>query len=87
MAIFATSTASGVVDTGGNFATGVNDTNGKFAARVNNTQIMGIISDCWHLKVNLKEKKLSYMLTLLRGMGETNSWETPEIKNLVPVSL
>jgi hypothetical protein len=60
-----------VVDTGGKFATGVNDTGGKFAAGVNdaggklppvsttpaaNLQIMGTISGCGHLKVNLKEK-------------------------------
>jgi hypothetical protein len=53
-----------VVDTGGKFATGINDTGGKFAAGVNDAnchryqrhrrQIMGTISGCRNLKVNLK---------------------------------
>jgi hypothetical protein len=44
---FATGTA-GVVDTGGKFVTGV-------------VEIMGTISDCLHLKVNLKAKIYLYV--------------------------
>jgi hypothetical protein len=54
---------------GGKFATGINitfGTDGKFTTvfRCNWWQIMGIISDCLHIEVNLK-KKITYMLTLL----------------------
>jgi hypothetical protein len=39
------------------FATVVNDTGSKFATSVNDRwQIMGTISGCWRLKVNLKDK-------------------------------
>jgi hypothetical protein len=37
---------------GGKFATGINDTGGKIAT-------VGTISDCLHIKVNLKKKNLS----------------------------
>ncbi len=50
--------ATCIYDTGG--TTGVIDNIGKFATSVNNTghrwQIMLAISDCLHLKVNLKKK-------------------------------
>ncbi len=52
---FATSSA-GVVDTGGKFFTSVNNTGGKLPP----VSIMGTISDCWQLKVNLKEKMYLY---------------------------
>jgi hypothetical protein len=45
-----------------NFATGtavVVDTDGKFATSV--VEIIGTILDCWHLKVNLKEKIYLYV--------------------------
>ncbi len=49
---------TGVVDTGGKFATGVNDTCGKFVTRCQRHwwQIMGTISGCRYLQVNLKAK-------------------------------
>ncbi len=44
------------------FATGINDTRGKFATVVNDRwQIMGAISGCWDLKVNLKAKIYIYV--------------------------
>ncbi len=49
--------ATGVNDTGCKFATstaGVVDTGGRY--QWHQWQKMGTISDCWHLKVNLKEK-------------------------------
>jgi hypothetical protein len=62
---FATNTAS-VIDTGGKFAIGVIDTVGNLpmvstTLVANLLQIMGTLSDCWRLKVNLKKK---FMLTL-----------------------
>jgi hypothetical protein len=53
---FATNTA-GVLDTSGEFGTGVNNTGKKLAAW---WKIIGTISDCFDIKVNLKEKKLIY---------------------------
>jgi hypothetical protein len=57
--------SNSIKDTAANFATGtacVGDTNGKSATVVNNTSgkfggkfTTGTISDCLHLKVNLKE--------------------------------
>jgi hypothetical protein len=38
--------------------TGINDTGGKFAT---GWKIMRTISDCWHVKVNLKEKIYLYV--------------------------
>jgi hypothetical protein len=62
--------ATGVNDTGGKVAAAINDTSGRFATSINDTggkfchqfllccwhrwQIMGTISGCRHLKVNLK---------------------------------
>ncbi len=60
-----------VVDTGGKFATGVNDAVGKLQPvsttpatnlpPVSTTQIMGTISGCSHLKLNLKAKIYIYV--------------------------
>ncbi len=47
--------ATGINNTGGKFATGVNDTGGKQWEQ---------LSNCWQLKMNLKNKFI-YMLTLL----------------------
>jgi hypothetical protein len=49
-----------VVDTGGKFATGVNDTGSNRYQR-HRRQIMGTISGCRHLKVNLKTKIYLYV--------------------------
>ncbi len=60
---FSTSFTS-VVDPGGKFATGVSDTGGKFVTDVklstHRWQIMGTVSGCRHLKVNLKAKIYIY---------------------------
>jgi hypothetical protein len=42
--------ATGINNTGGKFATGINDTGGKQWEQ---------LSDCWQLKMNLKQKNLS----------------------------
>ncbi len=63
--------STSVNDIDGKIATGVNDTVGKLlpvstTAAANLPPVsttMGTLSDCWHLKVNLK-KKIIYMLTL-----------------------
>ncbi len=78
VANFATSSTC-VVYTAGKFATGVNDTGGKFAAGFNDAncrrfrhrwQIMGTISGCRHLRVNLRQKFI-HMLTLLPKGAQT----------------
>ncbi len=58
--------ATGVNDTYGKFATGINETSGKFCHQFplccwHRGQIMGTISGCWHLKVNLKAKIYTYV--------------------------
>jgi hypothetical protein len=65
--------ATGVNNTGGKFAPGVNDDQWQIATSINNTggkfatvslhrwQIMGTISGCRHLKVNLKAKIYIYV--------------------------
>jgi hypothetical protein len=67
VANFSTSLAS-VVDTGGIFATVVNDAGGKLppvtttpAANLPPVSIMGTISGCSHLKLNLKAKIYIYV--------------------------
>jgi hypothetical protein len=50
-------------NTGSKFATGINDTSSKFATGGQDTwQIMGTLSECLNLKVNLKTKKLPLCL-------------------------
>ncbi len=69
--------ATGVNDSGGKVAAGINDTSSRFATSINDTggnfchqfrlccwhrwQIMGTISGCRHLKVNLKAKFYIYV--------------------------
>ncbi len=58
--------AASINDTGGKFATGINDTGGKFSHQFllccwHRWQIMGTLSGCIHLKVNLKEKIYIYV--------------------------
>ncbi len=60
---------TGVNDTGDKFATGINDTGGKFCHQFSlccwhRWQIIGTISGCRHLKVNLRQKFI-YMCPLL----------------------
>ncbi len=68
---------TGINDTSGKFGTSINDTGSKFFHpnhrccwywqqichqwQWHRWQIMGTISDCWHLKVNLKEKIYLYV--------------------------
>ncbi len=55
----------------------LNDTGGKFATNTANLppvwQIMGTLSDCRHLKVNLK-RKFNYMLTRLHKGVKKKFW-------------
>jgi hypothetical protein len=76
-------TGGNVNDTGGKFAAGVNDTGRKVhrdqqhqqkichRCQQHRWQIIRTILDCLHLKVNLKEKKFIYMLTLLPKVVQT----------------
>ncbi len=50
---------TGINDTGGKFATGINNAGGKFATGV--IDIMGTISGCSYLKLNLKAKIYIYV--------------------------
>ncbi len=56
---FATGTA-GVVDIGAKIANGVNNTSGKWWKQT--------ITDCWHLRVNLKEKNIFVLTPLPKGV-------------------
>ncbi len=78
--------AAGVVDTGRGIATGIIDTcgkfsaggiGGKFAAGVIKLQIFPLIF----------EKFRNDPKAIIRGLGEDDSRETPEAKNLVTLSL
>ncbi len=83
----ATGTA-GVVDTGGKFATSVSDTGSKFTA-VSTTpvawQIMGIISDCWHLKVNLKEIIDLYVSSTTKRCRNKNNLNFSDLRFFTPL--
>ncbi len=81
---------TGVNDTGGKFAAGINDTVSKFATGIKDTgskfchryqrhrwQIMGTISGCRHLKVNLKAKIYIYV------SSTTQRWQN---KIITPVA-
>ncbi len=66
---------TGVNYTGGKFATGINDTGGKFCHRYRWCcwywwKMMGTISDCWHHKVNLKEKTYLYVNSIARSCSK-----------------
>ncbi len=75
--------AAGVVDTGGNFAASVVDTGGKFA--------MGVVDtggQPWAANISANfRKNRNGPNGILRGLGETDSWKKPEVKNLVTLSL
>ncbi len=58
--------AAGINNTGGKFATGINNTGGKFCHQFrlccwHRWQIMGTISGCRHIKVNMKAKIYIYV--------------------------
>ncbi len=49
-------------------------------------QIMGTLSDCWHLKVNLKEKIYTYVNSFTQRCPNKNNW-TFLIKDFFHLSL
>ncbi len=62
---FADTVVNLTFDTSSKFAAGVNNTSGKLpSVQQHWEKIMGTISDCLHLKANLK-KKIIFKLTLL----------------------
>ncbi len=77
---------TGVVDTGGKFTAGINDTSGtsdKFTAGVVDT---GGAPWLANISANFREKKNDINVIFI-GLGEEDSWNKPEAKNLMTLSL
>jgi hypothetical protein len=58
----------GVVETGGKFAAGVNNIAGKLPLVSTSPAVIGTLSDCCQLKVNLKKKFINMLTGLLKGV-------------------
>jgi hypothetical protein len=75
--------ATGVVDTRGKFAAGVLDTGGKFA-----TGVVDASGAPWLANISaIFEKFRNDPKVIFRGLGEDDSWQKPEAKYLVTLSL